>query len=91
MTALPPADNTASITSSSEPLAVVPAESVPNTDVWTVRLVVVALTSVVVLVIVGQVVLSFWDRTLPDALLTLGAVAVGGLGSMLVSTRSVRT
>jgi hypothetical protein len=82
-------ENTAEITSSSEPLSVVPSDDVAHTDVWTVRLVVIALTAVVVMVIVGQIVLTLKDHTMPDELLVLGGVAVGALGSLLARTSSV--
>lgn len=81
-------DHSAEITSSTE-LAVVPADDAPATDTWTVRIVVLALTAVVVIVIIGQIVLSLKDRTLPDELLMLGGVAVGALGSLLAKTSSV--
>lgn len=88
---VPEAPNSAAITSSSEPLSVVPADDVASTDRWTVRIVVLSLWTVVLFVIVGQIVLSVKDRTLPDELLMLGGVAVGALGSLLARTSSVKS
>lgn len=60
-------------------------------DTITVRLVVL-LIGVVVLAIIGSTTyLASTDRVLPDALIALGGVGLGGLVGLLASTASKRT
>lgn len=94
MTALNPASATADVTTEVSPgttVSVSPTESVPVRDRLTVRIVVIALAVYALAVLVSTVVLVLQDKRLPEAMETTGAVALGGLGTMLVSTSSVKT
>lgn len=58
------------------------------TDRFTIRAVVMYLGLVVVLSLVGGFVLSFVGKQIPDALIGLGSVALGSLGTLLARTGS---
>ena len=58
------------------------------TDRFTVRSVVVFLGVVVVMVVAGCIWLTAHDKQLPDALISLGGVALGGLTGFLISSKS---
>ena len=72
-------------------VSVSPSEAVPVTDHGTVRLVIGALALYLLAVLLAEVILLLRDRTLPDSVLATGAVALGALGSMLTSVRSVKS
>lgn len=81
-------DETATVTST----ATLTTEAQPTTDTWTVRIVVLALACIALTVVVGTILLALKgsDESLPDTVITLGAVAVGSLGTLLASSRSVK-
>lgn len=58
------------------------------TDNLTVRMIVVFMGTAALLVLAGGVWLASAERSLPDALIALGGVALGNLGTFLVSTRT---
>lgn len=51
------------------------------TDQWTIRMVVVILGAVALVVVVGGMLVD-----VPDAIMTIGAAAVGAVGSLLART-----
>ena len=64
-----------------------PAEIVKRREAITLyQIVVVALASIGLLVVVGGIVLSFFDRNIPESVIVLGSVAVGALAGMVGTT-----
>lgn len=47
------------------------------------QIVVIALAAIGLLVVVGGIVLSFFDRAIPESVIVLGSVAVGALAGMV--------
>ena len=64
----------------------VSAESLPMTDRWVVRIVVISLAIVTVLTLAGGFALAFDGKQIPDALIALGSAALGSLGTLLART-----
>lgn len=64
----------------------VTAESLPMTDRWVVRIVVISLAIVTVLTLAGGFALAFDNKQIPDALIALGSAALGSLGTLLART-----
>lgn len=58
------------------------------TDRFTVRAVVLFLGMTVVMVVAGCIWLTAHDKQLPDALISTGGVALGGLTGFLISSKS---
>lgn len=56
-------------------------------DKLTVRLIVVFMGTIAAIVVLGGIYLADHDKSLTDALIALGGVALGNLGTFLVSTR----
>lgn len=66
-----------------EPQAL-PQEIVKRRESMTLyQIVVVALAAIGLLVVVGGIVLSFFDRAIPESVIVLGSVAVGALAGMV--------
>lgn len=59
------------------------------TDRFTVRAVVVFLGLIAVATVLGGMWLTFTEHQLPDALISIGSTALGGLTGFLISSRSV--
>ncbi len=57
------------------------------TDRITIRMIVLFMGLASLAVIAGGIFLANDERSLPDALIALGGVALGNLGTFLVSTR----
>lgn len=57
------------------------------TDHFTVRLIVSFMGTIALAIVLGGIYLAVRERSLPDALITLGGVALGNIGTFLVSTR----
>ena len=67
-----------------------PAEIVKRREAITLyQIVVVALASIGLLVGVGGILLSFFDRNIPESVIVLGSVAVGALAGMVGTTTGV--
>ena len=47
------------------------------------QIVVLALAVIGLLVVIGGIVLSFFDRSIPESVIVLGSVAVGALAGMV--------
>lgn len=47
------------------------------------QIVVVSLAAIGLLVVVGGILLSFFDRAIPESVIVLGSVAVGALAGMV--------
>lgn len=47
------------------------------------QIVVIALAAIGLLVVVGGILLSFFDRSIPESVIVLGSVAVGALAGMV--------
>lgn len=47
------------------------------------QIVVVSLAAIGLLVVVGGILLSFFDRSIPESVIVLGSVAVGALAGMV--------
>ena len=47
------------------------------------QIVVIALAAIGLLVVVGGILLSFFDRAIPESVIVLGSVAVGALAGMV--------
>lgn len=47
------------------------------------QIVVMSLAAIGLLVVVGGIVLSFFDRSIPESVIVLGSVAVGALAGMV--------
>ena len=47
------------------------------------QIVIIALAAIGLLVVVGGILLSFFDRTIPESVIVLGSVAVGALAGMV--------
>lgn len=60
-------------------------------DTNTVRIVVVLIGLIVLAIIAATTYLANYDKALPDALIALGGVGLGGLVGLLASTASKRT
>lgn len=64
--------------------AAMPAEIVKRRQAITLyQIVVIALAAIGLLVVVGGIVLSFFDRSIPESVIVLGSVAVGALAGMV--------
>lgn len=59
-----------------------------NSDRTTVRIVVTVLGVIAVAVVLGGIWLADNDKSLTDAVIAMGAGALGGLSTFLVSTRT---
>lgn len=52
------------------------------------QIVIIALAATGLLVVIGGLVLSFFDRAVPESVIVLGSVAIGALASMVATGRS---
>lgn len=70
----------------------VPAQLPANTPAKTVAKIanniVVIMGIAVLVVIIGSLLLSWFDKTVPEAVLTMGGVALGYLGNVIVGSGS---
>lgn len=58
------------------------------TDTFTIRLVVASLAIISLVAITGGLVLSYTERSIPDAIIALGSACVGALSGILARTSS---
>lgn len=61
--------------------------SVYHSDIWFWRITVVALAAIVLVALVGGLWLASLDKEIPQAVLALGATAVGALGGVVAGQR----
>lgn len=61
-----------------------------TTDRGTVRLVVIILGAVVLAIVIGAIVLTANDKPVPDSLISMGGVALGGVAALLAQTSTVK-
>lgn len=62
-----------------------------SADQKTVRLVISVLGVLALAVVVGAIVLSYQEKTIPDALIALGSVSVGAVAGILSKTSGSET
>jgi len=58
----------------------------PQKDVWLYRMIIAAMGITVVAIVVGAIVLASSGDSMPDAIIALGAAAIGGMAGFLVPT-----
>lgn len=58
------------------------------TDSFTIRLVVISLALVALVCVGGGLVLAYGEKSIPDAIIGLGSVAVGAVAGILARTSS---
>jgi hypothetical protein len=64
------------------------ASSIPTSEVWVYRIVVIALGLVALAAVIGAIVLAAGDKDIPQILLALGSAAVGALAGLLAPSPS---
>lgn len=62
-----------------------------SADQKTVRLVISVLGMLALTVVIGAIVLSYQEKTIPDALIALGSVSVGAVAGILSKTSGSET
>jgi hypothetical protein len=58
----------------------------PQKDIWLYRMIIAALAVTVIVTVVGAILLASTGVSLPDAVVALGAAAIGGMAGFLVPT-----
>ena len=58
----------------------------PQKDIWLYRMIIGALGLTVIATVVGAIVLASTGLSIPDAVVALGAAAIGGMAGFLVPT-----
>jgi hypothetical protein len=76
-----------------DPAATIANLAVPlQTDVWIYRIVVGALSSVILLAVIGAIALAFKDKgDTPQLLTALGSAAIGALAGLLAPSQASRS
>ena len=58
-----------------------------HSDIWFWRFTVGALATIVLVALIGGILLAWQDKNIPEAVLALGATAVGALGGVVAGQR----
>jgi len=55
-------------------------------DIWLYRMIIAALGVTVIATVAGAIILAGTGKSMPDAIVALGAAAIGGMAGFLVPT-----
>ncbi len=71
------------------PQSALPPEILKQRGAITIyQIVVISLAAIGLIVVVGGIILSMFDKTIPESVIVLGSIAVGGLVALVGSDKS---